>query len=65
MERIFQIAAVILAGIAAFFMWKGDSDWVFPCAVLSACAFFLSVRFRIKTRIKERGDVSEKTTQSE
>jgi hypothetical protein len=65
MERIFQIAAVILAGVVAFFMWKGDSDWVFPCAVLSACAFFLSVRFRIKNRIKEREIASEETTQSE
>jgi hypothetical protein len=60
MERIFQIVAVILAGIAAFFLWKGGSDWVFPCAVLSACAFFLSVRFRIKNRMKEREAVSQK-----
>jgi hypothetical protein len=54
MERIFQILAVILAGIAAFFLWKGESDWLFACIVLSACSFFLSIRFRIKGRMRER-----------
>jgi hypothetical protein len=54
MERLFQILAAILAGVAAFFLWKGDSDWVFACVVLGSCSFFLSVRSRIKERIKRR-----------
>lgn len=54
MERIFQILAVILAGVAAFFLWKGDSDGAFVAAVLGAVSFFLSVRFQVKERIKQR-----------
>jgi len=51
MERLLQILAVILLGIAAFFFWRGDSDWLFACVVLSICVFFLSMRFRIKARM--------------
>jgi len=51
MERLLQILAVILLGIAAFFFWRGDSDWLFACVVLSTCVFFLSMRFRIKARM--------------
>ena len=54
MERLFQILTVILVGVAAFSLWQGYSDGVFACGVLGACSFFLSVRFRIKERIKQR-----------
>ncbi len=49
-ERIFQIVAVILAGIAAYFLWTGNKDGGFVAAVLGAVAFFLSVRFQVKER---------------
>ena len=49
-ERIFQIAAVILLGAAAYFFWTGYSDGVFAAAVLAAAAFFLSIRFQMKER---------------
>ena len=49
-ERIFQIVAVILAGIAAYFLWTGNKDGGFVAAVLGAMAFFLSVRFQVKER---------------
>ena len=49
-ERIFQIAAVILVGVAAYFFWTGYSDGVFASAVLAAAAFFLSIRFQMKER---------------
>lgn len=49
-ERIFQIVAVILAGIAAYFLWNGNSDGAFISAVLGCVSFFLSVRFQVKER---------------
>jgi len=52
MERLFQIAAVILIGVAAYFLWRGNTDGVFIAAVLGAVAFFLSVRFQVKERLK-------------
>jgi hypothetical protein len=54
MERVFQILAVILIGIAAFFLWKGNNDGLFVSAVLGAVCFFLSVRFQVNERLKQR-----------
>jgi hypothetical protein len=54
MERFFQILAVILAGIAAYFLWSGNADAAFVSAVLGAVSFFLSVRFQVKGRLKQR-----------
>ncbi len=52
MERLFQITAVILIGVAAYFLWQGNKDGAFIAAVLGAVAFFLSVRFQVKGRLK-------------
>lgn len=54
MERTFQIVAVILAGIAAYFLWQGNGDGAFISGVLGAVSFFLSVRFQVKERNKIR-----------
>ena len=54
MERFFQVTAVILIGVAAYFLWSGNSDGTFVAAVLGAVAFFLSVRFQVKERLKQR-----------
>ena len=54
MERVFQILAVILIGVAAFFVWRGDTDAVFITAVAGAVCFFLSVRFEIGKRVNQR-----------
>ena len=53
-ERIFQIVAVILAGIAAYFLWDGNKDGAFVSAVLGCVAFFLSIRFEVKERNSQR-----------
>jgi len=63
MERLFQISAVILIGIAAYFLWSGNKDGVFIAAVLGAVAFFLSVRFQVKGRLKLQE--TEETAQSQ
>lgn len=54
MERVFQIVAVILAGIAAYFLWTGDKDGAFVSAVLGCVSFFLSVRSQVKERNRVR-----------
>ncbi len=54
MERLFQILAVILIGVAAYFLWTGNKDGTFVAAVLGAVAFFLSIRFQVKERLKQR-----------
>jgi hypothetical protein len=54
MERLFQILAVILAGVAAFFLWRGNPDATFVTAVFGAVCFFLSVRFQIRDRMNAR-----------
>ena len=53
MERFFQITAVILIGVAAFFWWRGNNDGLFISAVLGAVSFFLSIRFQVKDRLKQ------------
>jgi uncharacterized membrane protein YjjP (DUF1212 family) len=54
MERLFQITAVILIGVAVYFLWQGNTDGTFIAAVLGAVAFFLSVRFQVKERLRRR-----------
>lgn len=54
MERFFQILAVILAGVAAFFLWKGNWDAGFVSSVFGAVCFFLSIRFQVKGRLEIR-----------
>lgn len=54
MERVFQIVAVALAGVAAYFLWAGNKDGAFVSIVLACVAFFLSVRFQVKERNRLR-----------
>ena len=54
MERFFQILAGLLIGVAAFFLWRGNNDGLFVAAVLGAVCFFLSVRFQVKERLRQR-----------
>jgi len=62
MERIFQILAVILIGVAAYFYWKGNNDGMFIAAVFGAVCFFLSIRFQVKERLKLREAQEENRT---
>jgi len=54
MEIAFKMLAVILAGVAAYFLWRGNADRAFVAAVLGAVSFFLSVRFQVKERLRQR-----------
>lgn len=54
MDKIFQISAVILIGVAAYFLWHKQTDNMFVAAVLGAVAFLLSIRLQVKGRLKQR-----------
>src|SRR5215204_2174868 len=54
MERFFQILAVILAGVAAYFLWLGNADRAFVTAVFGAVSYFLSVRVQVNGRLNQR-----------
>jgi hypothetical protein len=53
-ERIFQIAAAVIALVAVYFLWAGNSDRAFVAGVIGAVCFFLSVRFGVKARLADR-----------
>ncbi len=54
MERLFQLLAVVLIGVAAFFLWRSKTDAMFISAVLCSVCFFLSYRFQVKERMEQR-----------
>lgn len=54
LELLFKLLAVIFIGIAVFFLWRGNRDGTFVASVLGAVCFFLSVRFQIAARNKQR-----------
>ena len=49
-DTVFQILAVALGGVAAYFLWSGNRDGAFVSTVLGCVAFFLSIRFQVKAR---------------
>ena len=59
MDRVFQILAVILIGVAAFFLWNGNADAAFASAVFGAVSYFLSIRFQVKARLKLQAEQNE------
>lgn len=54
MTIIFQVLAVILGGIAAYFLWSDNFDWAFAFVVFAICSYFIGMRFQIKARLEER-----------
>ncbi|MGI8638994.1 MAG: hypothetical protein ACR2MG_03480 [Pyrinomonadaceae bacterium] len=65
MERLFQLLAVVLIGIAAFFLWRSNNDAMFISAVLGSVCFFLSYRFQVKERMEQREKEAQKIEASE
>jgi hypothetical protein len=65
MDRIFQILAVILIGVAAFFLWNGNADAAFASAVFGAISFFLSVRFQVKARLRSQAEQKENPAETD
>jgi len=52
--RTFQILAVVLLGVAAYFYSTDNKDAAFAAGVLAVCSFFLNLRFQMKDRIDAR-----------
>ncbi len=50
MERVFQLSAVVLAVVAAYFLWMANSEYAFVAGVLGCVSFFLSIRSQMKVR---------------
>ena len=65
MERLLQILGVIFIIIAAFFLWKDDTDALFISAVLGAVCFFLSIWVEVGKRVEERKGEAEKRRKGE
>jgi hypothetical protein len=67
MDRVFQMIAVGLAGLAAYFLSAGNSDAAFASAVLGSVSFFLSIRFQVKerNRIRSQERMNAESDQSE
>jgi len=61
LDTVFQIIAVILAGVTIYFLFTGHKDGAFVSAVLACVAFFLSVRFQAKARNEVRDAEREAT----
>lgn len=59
MTITFQILAVLLEIIAAYFLWSGNEDWAFAFFVFGICSFFFGMRFQLKARIEERRAAAE------
>jgi hypothetical protein len=51
MERVFQIIAAVLIGVAAFFFWQQNKDIAFVAGVLGCVCFAVSLRFQVKKRM--------------
>jgi len=54
MEIFFKVLAVVLIGTSAVLFWQNEREYAFAAAVLSACAYFLSLRFQLKARAGAR-----------
>ncbi len=54
MVLLFKALAVILAGVAAYFLWQGNRDGAFLATVFASVSFFLSIRFEVKARNEAR-----------
>ena len=52
MEKYFQILAVILGGVAAYFLWQGNGEYAFAAAVFGSVSFFVNIRIQAKRRLK-------------
>jgi hypothetical protein len=53
MILLFRILIAIFLVSAGYFLWDSNRDGVFVSLVLASCCFFLSMRFQIKSKIRE------------
>ena len=68
LERAWMIASALLLIVAAIFLWRNNLSTAFVIAALGACAWFLSYRAQMRSRIVDdesseepEGEVSTET----
>jgi Ca2+/Na+ antiporter len=59
-ERIWIMVSGILLVLAAAFVWRNNYSVAFGIATLGACAWFLSYRAQLKTRITDDDENDER-----
>lgn len=50
-ERAWMIASALLLIVAAIFLWRNNLSTAFVIAALGACAWFLSYRAQLRSKI--------------
>ena len=63
-EKLFLSLAVLFGAVAAFFLWRWQTDAMFVTAVLGAVCFFLSIRMQVKQRLDERAAIETDQNES-
>ncbi|MBX7173713.1 MAG: hypothetical protein K1X72_22275 [Pyrinomonadaceae bacterium] len=63
-EFTFKILAVVLLGVAAFFLWLNNMDGVFVSAVIGAVCFFVSIRFQITEKSNRKDAETQRNSES-
>lgn len=60
-ELVFKILAAVFLIAAAYCFWGQNNDFAFFFLVLSACSFFLNIRFQAKARLaaNQRSDLDK------
>ena len=53
-RRIIAFVVFVIGIVAAFFLWNKNGDGAFVAGVLGAVSFFLSIRFQVKERNRQR-----------
>src|ERR1700747_2347530 len=64
-ERAWVIASGILLVVAAVFVWRNNLSAAFVSAALGACAWFLSYRAKLRTRLESEAGSEEEFVEDE
>jgi Flp pilus assembly protein TadB len=62
-ERAWMIASALFLIVAAIFLWRNNLSAAFVIAALGACAWFLSYRAQMRSKIVD--DETEVSTESD
>lgn len=65
-EKLWMIAAALLAIVAGVFLWRNNLSAAFVTAVLGVCAGFLSYRMKLRAELpNDDDDLDEEETSEE
>jgi chromate transport protein ChrA len=61
-ERAWMIASALFLIVAAIFLWRNNLSTAFVIAALGACAWFLSYRAQMRSKIVDDQKIRESST---